>query len=254
MKRRAVVVNFVILVGIIVFAMRFISAWEGFREQHNLVTIVSGAPSNGADTRQPSVEPMAGAQPFSDFIVISERNLFREDRRPPAVVVEAEEEEAPQAKPPKWSSRPVLHGVSTLAGRRQAIMTVFSSSNAKESQMKSVEVGTSVQGYEVSEIQDTLVKLQWKDRVEVINMSDSQGSAAGGGAKKTTASVTVVKVGAALEAIKTVGTKENAQTQGQAVEVAVVSRPSASGGSAAARESEQNRSQPRRPARNSPRR
>ena len=84
MKRRVVLINFCMLMGLVLMAFRLTSAWEGFQETHNLDQIAGG---NGGTTTAglSGVEPMGPPPPFSDFIVISDRSLFAESRRPPVV-------------------------------------------------------------------------------------------------------------------------------------------------------------------------
>ena len=232
MKRRVVFINFLILVGIIIFAVRFISAWEGFEREYNLVQIVNEVQSEERSAQDLDMEPIPQPQPFSDFIVVSERNLFAEDRRPPSVEEESPPPEIPEEKPPKWADRPILHGVSSAGGKRQAIMTVFGD-NQKKSQLRTIEVGDPVQGYTVSEIGNTLVKLKWKDREEIVDMADAQGTQRAKAAKST-ASVTVIKVGAAPKAVQRTAARAADQQGGPVVEVAVVAAPSAQAGASQA--------------------
>ena len=219
MKRRVVVINFCMLMGIILMAMRFISAWESFEEANSLEQIASSA---GREAMEGSsgVAPMGSPLPFSDFIVISERNLFAEDRRPPAVEGESEVETAvPVEAPPKWTGRPTLHGVSAMGGGWQAILTVFEGDGAA-GQLRTVRVGDSVQGYKVAEIGDSIVRLTWKDREEIIDIADAQGSPPAG--KSAAAAVTVITVGSAPAAVQATARKGAGQQEGTGIEVSVV--------------------------------
>ncbi len=225
MKRRVVVINFVMLVGIILMAIRFISLWESFEEANGLEQIVGR--TEGREAGPLGVEPMSPSLPFSDFIVISERTLFAEDRRPPAVEEEEEEEEESDTEivveaPPQWTNRPTLHGVSVVRGKRQAILTSFEGGPGG---LRTVHVGDSVQGYRVAEIGDSIVRLRWKDQEETIDMADAQGSVPVEAGKPTavSAAVTVITVGAAPAAVQNTAGKAAGQPQGTGIEVSVVS-------------------------------
>ncbi|MDA2933890.1 hypothetical protein MYX82_06055 [Acidobacteria bacterium AH-259-D05] len=222
MKQRVVFINFFILIGIILFAARFTSAWESFEQTHSLDQMVNSAQTEFRGAGQLGAEPMEPPPPFSDFIVISERNLFAEDRRPPSVEEEEEEPEAEivEEEPPKWAGRPTLYGVSVVGGKRQAILTVFEGNPATQ-QLRTIHVGDLVQGYTVAEIGDTIVRLRWKDREEIIDVADAQGSTVEP-RKGTVASVTVITVGSAPEAVQKTTTKAAGQQEGTGIEVSVV--------------------------------
>jgi hypothetical protein len=220
MKRRVVVINFCMLMGIILMAMRFISAWESFEEANSLEQIASSAGREALEGSS-GVAPMGSPLPFSDFIVISERNLFAEDRRPPAVEEEeVAEVESVVEEPPKWTDRPTLHGVSVMKGERQAIFTSFESGQGV---LHNIRIGDWVQGYQVAEIGDSMVRLRWKDRDEIIDMADAHGSVPVEAGKSSTASVTVITVGSAPAAVQTASGKAAGQPEGTGIQVSVVS-------------------------------
>ncbi len=227
MKRRVVLINLLIFVGVVVSAWRFRSAWESFEQGNSIEGIVASAQQDGGSPGQSSVKPMGQAEPFSQFVVVSQRTLFAESRRPrseegevvvqdPGLVVE---------EPPKWAARPMLHGVSAVGGRRLGVMTVFEG-NQKTGELRSVEVGDLVQGYWVDEIGETTMRLRWGDRNEIIDMADATKPAAAG--KRGAGKVTVIKVGSAPSAVqKTSAAKEQ---EGSSLDVSVVSAPSGQGG------------------------
>jgi hypothetical protein len=232
MKRRVVVINFCMLVGIILMALRFISAWESFEEASSLEQIVNR--TEGRDSALLDVEPMSPSPPFSDFIVISERNLFSEDRRPPAVEGEEEEPEVEIVveEPPTWTDRPALHGMSVVGGKRQAILTAFE--GPQGGQLRTVSVGDSVQGYTIVEIGNSMVRLKWKDQEEFLDMADSHGIIPTKALSIPAASVTVITVGAAPAAVQKASGKATGQPQGTGIQVSVVSGQSNPAGDAQA--------------------
>ena len=228
MKRRVVLINVLIFAGVVIFATRFRSAWESFEQGNSLEGIVATAQQNGGRAGPSSVESMGRPGPFSEFVVVSQRTLFAESRRP-----ESQEEVVVQdpglvvEEPPKWAARPMLHGVSAVGGRRLGVMTVFEGKQ-KQGELRSVEVGDLVQGYWVDEIGETTIRLRWGDRHEIIDMADATKPAAAG--KRATGKVKVIKVGSAPSAVQTTTSRGAAQQEGSGLEVSVVSAPSGRGG------------------------
>ena len=227
MKRRVVLINVLIFAGVVIFATRFRSAWESFEQGNSLEGIVATAQQNGGSAGPSSVESMGRPGPFSEFVVVSQRTLFAESRRP-----ESQEEVVVQdpglvvEEPPKWAARPMLHGVSAVGGRRLGVMTVFEGKQ-KQGELRSVEVGDLVQGYWVDEIGETTIRLRWGDRDEIIDMADATKPAAAG-RRGAAGKVTVINVGSAPSAVET--TSAAAEPAGSSLEVSVVSAPSAQGG------------------------
>ena len=227
MKRRVVLINVLIFAGVVIFATRFRSAWESFEQGNSLEGIVATAQQNGGSAGPSPVESMGRPGPFSEFVVVSQRTLFAESRRPrseegevvvqdPGLVVE---------EPPKWAARPMLHGVSAVGGRRLGVMTVFEGKQ-KQGELRSVEVGDLVQGYWVDEIGETTIRLRWGDRHEIIDMADATKPAGEG--QDAAGKVTVIRVGAAPSAVQTItATKKQ---EGSSLEVSVVAAPSGQAG------------------------
>jgi len=220
MKRRIVFINLLIFAGVVIFAAWFRSAWENFEQGHNLEGTIESAQQEGGSPGPSPVEPMGQPGSFSEFVVVSEKTLFAEDRRPeaeeeevvvqdPAVVVE---------EPPKWAARPMLHGVFAMGGKRQGVMTVFEG-DQKTGELLNVQVGDLVQGYWVDEIGETTMRLRWGIRDEVIDMADATKPAAAG--QRAGGSVTVIQVGAAPSAVATTSSSAN-QQKGSGLEVSVV--------------------------------
>ena len=227
MKRRVVLINVLIFAGVVIFAARFRSTWESFEQGNNLEGIIESAQQGGESPGLSPVKPMGRPGPFSEFVVVSQRTLFAESRRPqpeegevvvqdPGLVVE---------EPPKWAARPMLHGVSAVGGKRQGVMTVFEG-NQKKGELRSVEVGDLVQGYWVDEIGETTMRLRWGSRNEIIDMADATKPAGAG--QRAAGKVTVINVGSAPSAVQT--TSAAKEPEGSGLEVSVVSAPSAQGG------------------------
>jgi hypothetical protein len=230
MKRRVVLINVLIFAGVVIFAARFRSTWESFEQVNSLEGIVTSAQQDGGSAGPSRVEPMGQAEPFSQFVVVSQKTLFAESRRPqaeegevvvqdPGLVVE---------EPPKWAARPMLHGVSAVGSRRLGVMTVFEG-NQKTGELRNVEVGDLVQGYWVDEIGETTLRLRWGDRDEIIDMADATKPAAAG-RSGAAGKVTVIQVGAAPAAVQTRSAAE--EPEGSSLEVSVVGASSAQGGGA----------------------
>ena len=231
MKRRVVLINVLIFAGVVIFAARFRSTWDSFEEEHNLQEIIESAQQGGESSGLSPVKPMGQAEPFSQFVVVSQRTLFAESRRPqpeeeevvvqdPVVIVE---------EPPKWAARPMLHGVSAVGGRRLGVMTVFEG-DQKQGELRSVRVGDLVQGYWVDEIGETTISLRWGDRDEIIDMADATKPAAAG--QGGAGGVTVINVGSAPAAVQTTGAAQ--RQEGSGLEVSVVGASSAQGGASQA--------------------
>lgn len=224
MKRQVVFINFLMLMGIVLLAVQFESAWRSFEEDDSLERIFTRSGGEGRDTALLDVEPMSPSPPFSDFIVISERNLFSEDRRPPAV--EEEEEDVSEVEilaeePPKWTNRPTLHGMAVVGGKRQAILTSFE--GGQGAKLRTIHVGDSVQGYRVAEIGNSIVRLRWKDYEELLDMSDAHTSIPAEAGPSSAAAVTVITVGSAPAVVQQGSGKEAGQPQGTGIQVSVVS-------------------------------
>jgi hypothetical protein len=227
MKRRVVLINLLLFVGVVIFATRFKSGWESFEQGNSLEGIVESAQQGRGKSPSP-VKPMGRPGPFSEFVVVSEKTLFAEERRPESEeVVVQQDPEVSVEEPPKWAARPMLHGVSAMGDKRQGVVTVFEG-NQKQGELRSVEVGDLVQGYWVDEIGETTMRLRWGNRNEVIDMADATPPAGAG--RPAAGKVTVINVGSAPKAVET--TTQDDQQEGSSIEVSVVGGSSSGQGSA----------------------
>ncbi len=227
MKRRVVFINVLILAGVLILAARLRSSWAAFEQDNDLERIFDGTQQ---ESLSPSgVEPMSQPGSFPQFVVIAEKTLFAEDRRPwseeEVVAVEVEEPAVVVEEPPKWATRPMLHGVSAVRGKRQGIMTVFED---KTGELRKVQVGDLVQGYWVDEIGTKTMRLRWGDRDEIIDMADARKPA--GAEQPTPGEVTVITVGSAPSAVQKTTAREANQQQGSGLEVSVVGAGSGQAG------------------------
>ncbi len=218
MRGRIVFINLLLLVGVLFLAWRLQAGGKTFEQTYSLEKMVEAAQAEPVLLTLPDVLGVEEPQSLPTFLVVSERNLFAEDRR-------STSEETPQAltqdKPPAWPVRPALHGISEVGGQKRAVVTTYDKPN--QGKLRTVQVGDLVQGFTVAEIQETTIRLQWKDREEILDMADApppKTAAAGKGAR---ASVTVITVGSS----KSAATRKAAATrQGRpgspGLEVAVV--------------------------------
>ena len=222
MRRGILFVNLLLLLGVVLLADRLKTDWEIFEETSNLLSIVNGMLQQEEVAVPSAVASMEQPQSFPNFMVIWEKDLFREERRPEAESI-AEAGEQADEKAPKWRARPLLHGVSEVGGKKQAIMTVYKK-KSKSGQMRTVEIGDEVQGYTVAGIGDTVVRLSWQKREETIDMADTKPPQNSGGAGAKTAAVTVITVGAAPKAVQAAAktTSQAEQEQQRGLQVAVV--------------------------------
>ncbi|RPI28314.1 MAG: hypothetical protein EHM61_05510 [Acidobacteria bacterium] len=219
MGRRLLLANVVLLVGIILLARYVADAWHQYDDKQNIKTVLAGAirgrPAEVSVKAPPPPEP---PRPYPDFTVIPEKDLFMPERRPPPPVT-AEVKEVAPALPKK----PSLNGVTTNAGKKQALLTIFEGNNPKGS-TRVVSLGDDVQGYTVSEISDTTMKMRWKDVEILVDMFDStpqQQAAAPAG--RTSAAVTMITIGSAAAAVETVAASDNpADDRRGGIEVGVV--------------------------------
>ena len=200
MKQRLVLINVGMFGGILFCALQLVSAWESFDQTNSVQRIVAAAQVEPAAINPLQVQSFDRLRPYSDFMVIPEKDLFNEDRRAASSSGEAGDEAAAAAKPPAWAVRPTLHGISAAAGRKQALLTIYEGKKGK-GQMRKVGVGDDVQGYQVAEIANTVVKLRWREQEEIIDMADASARQPAAKPQKV-AAVTVITVGAAKAAVQ----------------------------------------------------
>ncbi len=225
MRQGILVMNVLMIIGTAVLAERLISGWEAFEETNSLERLV-GHVEPGQQTPAVVIDLEEEARPFPEFLIIAERNLFTPQRGP-----ESEEEAEPEEeKPPVLPMKPALIGVSMMNGERRAFLTVY---EGKKSQGKSrsVAIGDDVQGYKVSEINDTTVLLTWRDQEVIIDIFDTKGAPQQASAASKGIAVTVITVGAAPAAVETTTAAASKDKEGRGLEVGVVGAAGGQAGS-----------------------
>ncbi len=223
MRQGILVLNVLMIIGTAVLAERLISGWEAFEETNSLERLV-GHVEPGQQTPTVVIDLEEEARPFPEFLIIAERNLFTPQRGP-----ELEEEAEPEEeKPPVLPMKPALIGVSMMNGERRAFLTVY---EGKKSQGKSrsVVIGDDVQGYKVSEINDTTVLLTWRDQEVII--FDTKGAPQPASAASKGMAVTVITVGAAPAAVETTTAAASKDKEGRGLEVGVAGAAGGQAGS-----------------------
>jgi hypothetical protein len=216
MGRRLLLVNILILVGIFLTARHVTDAWRKFEEDKNPQKILRQATGDGPREVEIVVPPLPpGPQPYPDFAVISEKDLFSPERRPPPP---PSAEQLVVEKPPPLPKPPSLNGVMTNDGKKQALITIYDQPNNNKGQSRVVSVGDSVQGYTVTEIVDTILKMKWKDQEVVLDMFDAAPQQQAATAKGRSAAVTVITIGSPTEPVETSTTEAAAAEERRGIE------------------------------------
>ena len=218
MRGRIVSINLLLLVGVLLLAWQLRSGWKTFEQTYSPRKTVEAAQAEPVLLTLPDVLGVEEPRTLPTFLVVSERNLFSEDRRSTS---EETSQALTQEKPPAWPARPTLHGVSSVGGQKRAVVTTYEKPN--QGKLRTVQVGDAVQGFEVAAIQETTMRLQWKDREEIIDMADAPPPKTAAARKGAKASVTVITVGSS----KSAATRKTAAARGgrtgrRGLDVAVV--------------------------------
>lgn len=165
---------------------------------------------------------MRQTEGFPHFTVMWEKDLFREDRRPQAGGA-AGQVEREDRKISRWQFRPVLHGVMQVGETKRAIMTVYENKK-KSGHLRTVEIGDEIQGYTVTGIEDSIVRLSSQKGEEIIDMVDNDSLYSDGGSDTKTSTVKVITVGIARRPVKASSkiTTQVKQKQNMGLQVTVV--------------------------------
>ena len=217
MGQKVLFVNLLILVGVVILALQLVWVWDHFEKSNNLEQILQKVGRDTEESAETVFPSMEEVRLLSEYLVIAEKNLFSQERRPIRSEPAAEE----KAEAPRIALGPYLNGVTTVHGQRRAFITVYEG-KAKKGQSKTVEVGDPVQGYTVGEIKDTTLTLLWKDYQKVIDMQDTTRPQQAAAAQKAMLPVTVITIGSAAAAVETTAPEAPAAEAQRGVQVGVV--------------------------------
>ena len=206
MRGRIVFINLLLLLGVLFLAWRHQSGWNTFKQTYSPEMMMEAAQAEPVLLTLTDVLGVEEPQSLPTFLVVSEKNLFTEERRSTS---EETSQTLTQEKPPAWAVRPTLHGISEVGGQKRAVVNAYVKPNVMK--LRTVEVGDLVQGFEVAEIQETTIRLQWKDTEEIIDMADASPPKTAAAGKGTKAPVTVITVGSR----KPAATRRAAATRGE---------------------------------------
>ena len=217
MGQRLLLVNILILIGIVALARYVTSAWHSYEEKENVATVLGPGKGKPKDVEVEAPPPPEPHQAFPNYTVIAEKDLFMPERRP-APPPEQEVKEVP----PPMPKNPSLNGVLNNAGKKQALVTIWEGNNPKGSS-KTLSVGDDIQGWTVSEIGDTTMKIRWKDQEKLIDMFDaSPQQQPAVPPRNAQAAVTVITIGSPAAAVETSEASEAPASQrGGGMEVGV---------------------------------
>lgn len=226
MGRRLLLVNVLILVGIVLLARYVTSAWQNFEDTQNVASVLG--PVRGGQPPDASIEvppPPEAPQAFPNFTVIAEKDLFMPERRPAPL------EDKTVEPPPPMPKNPSLNGVLNNGGKKQALVTIFEGNNPKGTS-RQVSEGDDIQGWTVSEIADTTMKLRWKEQEKLIDMFDATPQQqAAVPPRNTSAAVTVITIGSPAAPVETnAATEAAADERGASVQVGVAGGQGGPGG------------------------
>lgn len=208
MARKVLMINLLLLASIVALGYHFVIAWEEFEASKNLARILAEAENAvGAPDLEPLVQT-SFARPIPDYLAVSDRDLFRPERRPPAAEPEAQVE----VQAPQFAKRPQMTGAVEVGNQRKAFLVVFDTPRS-QGELRTVTLGDPVQGYMVEQITDTTVTLGWRDVKEVIDMfdSDSPPQQTRTTAQRT-ASLNIVRIGSRYAAVETSGPETTERT------------------------------------------
>jgi hypothetical protein len=159
-----------------------------------------------------------------DFFVLTDRHLFRPERRPEAIGEASEE--AQQA--PEFPKQPRMSGVTERDGERLALVTTYESKK-DPGRTREVGLGEMIQGYAVTEITDTTLTLTWNDQHVVIDMLDSEPSKPVAKTAAKVAALNIIRIGSKVAAVESTTPEAEAAEEGRGLQVGVVGGQTAGG-------------------------
>ena len=216
--RKILLLNLLILAGILVCTQQLISGWQRFEASQNLDQVMRDLLSKPNLVTEESSDLVAQAELQHDFLVITDRDLFRPDRRPESV----DEAEAGPETAPEFPKKPKMSGVTERDGQRLALLTIFNTPKGS-GETSEVGLGAVVQGYVVTEITDTTLTLTWNDQNVIVDMLDSEPSPTKKIAPpgKQAASLNIIRIGSKVAAVETTS-PEAPKEEARGLQVGVV--------------------------------
>lgn len=200
MARKLLLINLFLALAVAGLGMHLVWSWQEFEQQQSIPRLLAELGSPQHSQVQP-LDQEYGQQPgYADYQLISEKNLFSDDRQPPQENADdVAEETAPVLNP-----EPILHGTLVIGDRQFATITKFEGTRRRTQQSKvRVALGDDVQGYKVSEITRDSIVLKWNDTEVVIEKevgerpeAPARRIARGGG-------INIIRIGAPVTAVET---------------------------------------------------
>lgn len=230
MTRRLLLINLVLVVAIATGAYDLISNWQEFSRQHATIPIAL-ADSAAPELAVPGPERL---DPVTEFLTISEHNLFVPDRGT------APEEGAEDAGPPPLNVTPTLVSVYQFGGEWQGVLNVTDGRRNRDGgeSRRTVKVGDSFEGYFVKEIREDRLILGWQEHEIPIELDLSAAGASPRQAAQSRAAVNIITVGTAQAAVETTSPESQAEEEARGLQVSSVAggaagQAGAAGGAAA---------------------
>ena len=192
MGRKLLLINLLMVAAIVLLAQQQLASWSAFQSEPKIVE--PPTPTSGLDfgvLQEPSI-------PLGEFMVITEQNLFSENRGNEPFETGIEEEE----KPPEFTVAPQLISVSTIRDEKQAVLKIATGRRGRESENRTVKVSDDVGGYQVGEIGRDYLILRWKEHEEIIQLS-REGRASNTRSGRSAGAVKIITVGTAAAAVET---------------------------------------------------
>ena len=192
MGRKLLLINLLMVAAIVLLAQQQLASWSAFQSEPKIVE--PPTPTSGLDFgvfQELSI-------PLGEFMVITEQNLFSENRGNEPFETGIEEEE----KPPEFTVAPQLISVSTIRDEKQAVLKIATGRRGRESENRTVKVSDDVGGYQVGEIGRDYLILRWKEHEEIIQLS-REGSASNTRSGRSAGAVKIITVGTAAAAVET---------------------------------------------------
>ncbi len=231
MAKKLLLINLLMMAGVLFLAERLVASWSEFRAAEASRRTEHGNAPAPTELELPAVtgpEPVDG---MDSFLIVSDKNLFSDDR---GTVAESGDG-GPESEPPPLAVKPKLLSVSLFNGNWQAVLSVFEGNRGSKAESRVVNIGDDVQGYQVSRIESTELGLSWNgNEIHTIPL-DTGGQEARPQVARSQQAVRIITVGSAVAAVETVNVSDAPEDQ-RGIEVGVVSAGTAAGQGGRARQ------------------